>query len=82
MNRRLVLEKRDEAVAAKIAEYLKATDRFDKTIVFCEDIDHAARMRQALQNANADLCAQRPNRRQITGDNAEGSANRQLHRPR
>ncbi|MFO1214431.1 MAG: DEAD/DEAH box helicase family protein [Burkholderiaceae bacterium] len=73
MNRRLVLEKRDEAVAAKIAEYLKATNRFDKTIVFCEDIDHAARMRQALQNANADLCAQRPNYVvQITGDNAEG----------
>ncbi len=73
MNRRLVLEKRDEVVAAKITEYLKATNRFDKTIVFCEDIDHAARMRQALQNANADLCAQRPSYVvQITGDNADG----------
>ena len=73
MNRNLVLEKRDEVVAARITEYLKATDRHDKTIVFCEDIDHAARMRQALQNANADLCAQRPNYVvQITGDNAEG----------
>jgi hypothetical protein len=48
MNRKLVLEKRDEVVAAKITEYLKATDRNAKTIVFCEDIDHAARMRQAL----------------------------------
>jgi type I restriction enzyme R subunit len=73
MNRKLVLEKRDEAVAAKITEYLKATDRYAKTIVFCEDIDHAARMRQALSNANADICATRPKYvAQITGDNPEG----------
>ncbi|MYZ52544.1 EcoAI/FtnUII family type I restriction enzme subunit R [Malikia spinosa] len=75
MNRQLVLEKRDEAVAAKITQYLKATDRNAKTIVFCEDIDHAARMRQALANANADLCASQPRYVvQITGDNAEGKA--------
>ncbi|MDO8285702.1 MAG: DEAD/DEAH box helicase family protein [Rhodoferax sp.] len=73
MNRKLVLEKRDEAVAAKITEYLKATDRTAKTIVFCEDIDHAARMRQALSNANADICATHPKYVvQITGDNPEG----------
>lgn len=73
MNRRLVLEQRDAAVAAKITDYLKATDRYAKTIVFCEDIDHAARMRQALANANADLCAKEPKYVvQITGDNAEG----------
>ncbi len=73
MNRKLVLEKRDEAVAAKITEYLKATDRYAKTIVFCEDIDHAARMRQALANANADICAANPKYVvQITGDNPEG----------
>ena len=60
MNRKLVLERRDEVVAAKITEYLKATDRYAKTIVFCEDIDHAARMRQALSNANADICATQP----------------------
>ena len=73
MNRRLVLEQRDTAVAAKITEYLKATDRYAKTIVFCEDIDHAARMRQALTNANADLCAVQPKYVvQITGDNVEG----------
>lgn len=73
MNRRLVLEQRDAVVAAKITEYLKATDRFVKTIVFCEDIDHAARMRQALSNANADLCASQPKYVvQITGDNTEG----------
>ena len=73
MNRKLVLEKRDEAVADKITQYLKATDRYAKTIVFCEDIDHAARMRQALSNANADICANNPKYVvQITGDNPEG----------
>jgi type I restriction enzyme, R subunit len=73
MNRKLVLEKRDEVVAAKITEYLKATHRYDKTIVFCEDIDHAARMRQALSNANADICQDHPRYVvQITGDNSEG----------
>ena len=73
MNRKLVLERRDEVVAARITEYLKATNRHDKTIVFCEDIEHAARMRQALSNANADLCTAQPNYVvQITGDNPEG----------
>lgn len=75
MNRQLVLENRDEVVATRITEYLKATDRHAKTIVFCEDIDHAARMRQALANANADLCASQPRYVvQITGDNTEGKA--------
>lgn len=73
MNRKLVLEQRDEVVAARITEYLRANDRYAKTIVFCEDIDHAARMRQALSNANADICATQPKYVvQITGDNAEG----------
>lgn len=73
MNRRLVLERRDEVVAARITEYLRANDRYAKTIVFCEDIDHAARMRQALSNANADICATQPKYVvQITGDNTEG----------
>ncbi len=73
MNRKLVLEQRDIAVAARITEYLKATDRYAKTIVFCEDIDHASRMRQVLSNANADICAAQPKYVvQITGDNTEG----------
>lgn len=72
-DRTLVLEQRTQLVAKKITEYLKATDRFDKTIVFCEDIDHAERMRQALVNENGDLVSQ--NRKyvmRITGDNEEG----------
>ncbi len=74
-DRNLILEKRTVLVAAKITEFLRATDRFAKTIVFCENIDHAERMRQALVNANGDLAA--ANSRyvmRITGDNDEGKA--------
>jgi type I restriction enzyme R subunit len=69
----LILEKRTALVARKISEFLKQTGRFDKTIVFCENIDHAERMRQALINENADLAAR--NARyvmRITGDSEEG----------
>lgn len=73
MNKTLVLTQRDDAVAKRITEFLKATDRMAKTIVFCEDIDHAARMRQALINANCDLASKNPKYvMQITGDNDEG----------
>ena len=74
-DRNLILEQRTVLVAAKITEFLKATDRFAKTIVFCQNIDHAERMRQALVNANQDLAA--ANSRyvmRITGDNDEGKA--------
>lgn len=74
-DRVLVIDERTKLVARKITEYLRATDPFDKTIVFCEDIEHAERMRQALVNENADLV--REDRRyimRITGDNAEGKA--------
>lgn len=74
-DRTLVLEKRTELVAKKVSDFLKATDRFDKTIIFCEDIDHAERMRQALVNQNPDLA--KDNRKyimRITGDNPEGKA--------
>jgi type I restriction enzyme R subunit len=75
MDRTLVLDQRTQLVAKKITEYLKATDRFAKTIVFCDDIEHAERMRQALVNENADLVAE--NHRyvmKITGDDDEGKA--------
>ena len=71
----LVLEKRTQLVAQKITQFLKQTDRFDKAIVFCENIDHAERMRQALVNENADLVAQNSKYvMRITGDNEEGKA--------
>lgn len=74
-DRTLILDQRTQVVANKISEYLRSTNRFDKTIVFCENIDHAERMRQALVNANADLAAANPRYVvRITGDNEEGKA--------
>ncbi len=74
-DRTLVLEKRTELVAKKITQYLKATDRYAKTIVFCEDTDHAERMRQALVNENSDLVAENSKYvMRITGDDAIGKA--------
>ena len=55
MDRHLVLEGRTQVVAEKVTAYLKATDPFQKTIIFCDDIDHAERMRQAIVNLNPDL---------------------------
>ena len=74
-DRNIVLDERSKLVARKITEFLKATDRFSKTIVFCEDTEHAERMRQALCNENADLMAQ--NHRYVmrmTGDDQLGKA--------
>jgi type I restriction enzyme R subunit len=75
MDRTLVLEKRTELVAQKITEFLVATDPYAKTIVFCDDIDHAERMRQALVNLNPERVKE--NRKyvmRITGDEVEGKA--------
>ena len=70
----LVLDERTKLVARKVTEYLKESgDRFQKTIVFCVDQEHAARMRQALINENADLVEE--NHRyvmRITGGDTEG----------
>ncbi len=72
-DRSLVLEKRTVTVAKKITQFLRATDRFAKTIVFCENIDHADRMRQALVNENPDLAgANSKYVMKITGDDNEG----------
>jgi len=75
-DRTLVIDDRTQRVAKWISDYLKQSgDRFQKTIVFCVDTEHAARMRQALVNENADLVQQ--NARyvmRITGDDSEGTA--------
>ncbi|HPI12800.1 MAG TPA: DEAD/DEAH box helicase family protein, partial [Catalimonadaceae bacterium] len=74
-DRNLVIDERTDTVARKLTEFLKGYDRFAKTIVFCEDIDHAERMRSALANQNADLVkANHKYIMQITGDNDEGKA--------
>lgn len=72
-DRNIVIDERTQLVAERITEYLKSTDRLAKTIVFCVDIDHAERMRQALVNLNSDLCADNHKYiMRITGDNDEG----------
>lgn len=74
-DRNLVIEQRTKVIAAKITEFLKKTDRFSKTIVFCVDIEHAERMRQALINENKELYSQNDKYiMRITGDNDEGKA--------
>ena len=74
-DRALILEERTTTVAHKITQFLRATDRFAKTIVFCENIDHAERMRQALVNENPDLAgANSKYVMKITGDDNEGKA--------
>jgi len=75
MDRNLVLDQRTKIVAWKITEYLKATDRFAKTIVFCEDIDHAERLRQALIMWNGDeVLKNHKYIMRITGDDSRGKA--------
>jgi type I restriction enzyme R subunit len=74
-DRNLILEKRTALVATKVTQFLRATDRFAKTIIFCENIDHAERMRQAMVNANPDLAAANSKYvMRVTGDNDEGKA--------
>jgi len=53
--REIALRARTQAIARHLTEFLKETDRFAKTIVFCVDQEHAEEMRQALNNLNADL---------------------------
>src|SRR5699024_10670298 len=70
-----VIDGRTRTVAKKITEFLKNTNRFNKTIVFCVDIEHAERMRQALINENKDLYKENDRYiMRITGDNQEGKA--------
>ncbi|HGJ8082323.1 TPA: DEAD/DEAH box helicase family protein [Streptococcus pneumoniae] len=72
----IVIDDRTQRVAKFVSDYMKQSNaRFDKTIVFCVDIDHAERMRAALVKENLDL-VQEDYRyvMQVTGDNAEGKA--------
>ena len=72
-DKKIVVDERTELVAKRITQYLKNNNRYDKTIVFCTDIDHANRMRQALVNENPDMVAENSKYvMQITGDNDEG----------
>lgn len=73
-DRSVILDRRSPVVASVISEFLARRDRFGKTIVFCEDVDHAERMRQELVNANADLAsAHNKYVTRITGDSEYGA---------
>ena len=77
MDRVLVLNERTKRVAEKVVAYLAGTDPYGKTIVFCEDIDHAERMRSALVNEIAEKMPKETAHLskfvvRITGDNEEG----------
>jgi type I restriction enzyme, R subunit len=56
----IIIEDRTYEVAKEITEYLKKTDRMQKTIVFCATEDHAERMRIALNNLNSDMVKKNP----------------------
>lgn len=75
MDRILILNQRTKLVAKCVMELLNATDPFSKTIIFCEDIDHAERMRVAITNAAGHLALDNPKYvMRITGDSVEGKA--------
>ena len=71
----IILEDRVYEVAREITEYLKSTDRMQKTIVFCANEDHAERMRTALTNLNTDMCQVNPDYVvRITGSDIYGKS--------
>lgn len=75
MDRVLVLNQRTKLVAERVMKLLKATNPYDKTIIFCEDIDHAERMRKAIVNAAGTLATDNSKYvMRITGDSIEGKA--------
>ncbi|MCI5222199.1 MAG: DEAD/DEAH box helicase, partial [Candidatus Electrothrix sp. AR4] len=75
MDRILVLKQRTKLVARRVMQFLRATDPMAKTIIFCEDIDHAERMQAAMVNEAGQLALDNPRYvMRITGDSAEGKA--------
>ncbi|WP_302279923.1 EcoAI/FtnUII family type I restriction enzme subunit R, partial [Brachyspira pilosicoli] len=81
-DKNIVIEERDIEIAKRIIEYIEENDRFAKTIVFCDDIEHADRMRRALINEHAEYCKNNNKTNlvkedsryimRITGDDSEG----------
>ncbi|GKR03386.1 DEAD/DEAH box helicase [Aeromonas caviae] len=72
-DRTLVIDERTQLVAQTLTNYLKKTDPMAKTIVFCNDIDHAERMRRALVNLNPEQVAKNDKYvMKITGDDEIG----------
>ena len=72
-DKKLIVEERRKLVAEKITEFLKGTNRFDKSIAFCCDVEHAEGMRQTVANENSDLVSRNHKYiMRITGDNDIG----------
>lgn len=72
-DRTIVIDERTKVVAKRITEFLKATDRYARTIIFCVDTEHALRMRNALANENADMMKENPDYIvRITSNDKEG----------
>ncbi|MEB9441258.1 DEAD/DEAH box helicase family protein [Bacillus cereus] len=73
LDKKIVIDSRTQLVAKTVTEYLKETDRFAKTIIFCADREHATRMRQAMIEENSDLFhANEKYIMKITGDDHYG----------
>jgi len=53
-DRRIIIDGRNRAVAKCVADFMRETDAYQKTIVFCVDIAHAERMRSCLVAEFAD----------------------------
>ena len=71
----IVIEDRIQEVAKEITDYLKSTDRMQRTIVFCANEDHAENMRSALNNLNKDMCKENPDYVvRITGSDVYGKS--------
>ena len=75
INRHIAFDERTQLVAMKVTEYLQQTGEYQKTIIFCEDTDHAESMRRALVNLNPERIKE--NRKyvmRITGEDKDGKA--------
>jgi type I restriction enzyme R subunit len=72
-DRQLVIDERTQLVAKQVMAFLRKTNVYDKTIIFCVDIEHATRMRQAIVNEASDLVLENYKYvMKITGDDNEG----------
>ncbi|MEI9918978.1 MAG: DEAD/DEAH box helicase family protein [Bacteroidota bacterium] len=56
----LSLLPRTKAVAKHLSDFMQKNGRFDKTIVFCVDQEHADQFRREFNNLNTDLTSQYP----------------------
>lgn len=71
----LVLNKRTDAVATKIFEQINFIGKDSKTIVFCQDQDHALRLRTSIVNCLSRNGINEPNYcMRITSDDIEGKS--------